>query len=104
MKSPTILVVEAVLVLVLGSAADGVRENAPADAAGAAESRQTIPIDPLVERLVADLAAERYEEATGVAEQAACADVLPVGRGVRARRAACFGSQGHHDRDAPGTG
>ena len=61
MRSPAILVVEAVLVLSLGSAAGGARENAPAAAVGAAESRQTIPIDRLIERLVADLAAERYD-------------------------------------------
>ena len=61
MRSPAILVVEAVLVLALGSAADGVRKNEPAAPVGAAESRQTIPIDRLIERLVADLSAERYD-------------------------------------------
>jgi tetratricopeptide (TPR) repeat protein len=61
MRSPAILVVEAVLVLALGSAADGVRKNETAAPVGAAESRQTIPIDRLIERLVADLSAERYD-------------------------------------------
>jgi len=61
MRSPAILVVEAVLVLALGSAAGGARENVPAAPVGAAESRQTIPVDRLIERLVADLAAERYD-------------------------------------------
>ena len=61
MRSLAILVVEAVLVLALGSAAGGARENVPAAPVGAAESRQTIPVDRLIERLVADLAAERYD-------------------------------------------
>ncbi|HET6442421.1 MAG TPA: hypothetical protein VFH53_08595 [Phycisphaerae bacterium] len=61
MRSPAILVVEAALVLMLVSAAGGARENVPAADVGAAESRQTIPIDRLIERLVADLAAERYD-------------------------------------------
>ena len=61
MKSPVIPVVEAVLFLAIVSAANGVREDRPAAAVGAAEPWQTIPIDRLIERLVADLAAERYD-------------------------------------------